>query len=48
VRRPVPDTKAKLRLTVVDVQWQGGYDPAANRDTDGNGNGETVKVERPF
>ncbi|MDJ0962290.1 MAG: PKD domain-containing protein [Acidimicrobiia bacterium] len=48
VRRPVPDTKPKLKLTVIDVQWQAGYDPSANKDRDGNGDGETVRIDRPF
>ena len=44
----VADTKPKVRVAVTAVDWVGGYDPSANRDTDGDGDGETTKIWRPF
>ncbi len=48
VKRQVPDVTSRVRLTVIDVDWIGGYDPAANKDQDGDGNTETVPIIRPF
>ena len=48
VKIRVADTKPKVRVAVTAVDWVGGYDPSANRDTDGDGDGETTKIWRPF
>jgi PKD repeat protein len=48
VKAPVPDSKPKIPLEIIGVEWAGGYDPSANVDTDGDGNGATIKVFRPF
>jgi len=48
VKRQVPDTTARIRLTVIDVDWLGGYDATRNKDQDGDGNTETVRIDRPF
>lgn len=47
VKKKANDTKPKIRIEVIDVDWVGGYDPSANRDRDGDGNGETTKVWQP-
>jgi len=48
VKVAVADSKPKIPLEIIDVEWPGGYDPSANVDTDGDGNGETTKILRPF
>jgi PKD repeat protein len=48
VKAPVPDSKPKIPLEIIEVQWPGGYDPSANVDTDGDGNGATTRIFRPF
>lgn len=47
VKARVQDAKPKIRMEVTEVDWVGGYDPSANRDTDRDGNGETTKVWQP-
>jgi chitodextrinase len=48
VKIKTADTRPKIPMEIIEVEWSGGYDAAANRDTDGDGNGETVMVWRPF
>jgi hypothetical protein len=42
------DTRPKMPVEIVDVDWVGGYDASANRDVDRDGNSERVLVWRPF
>ena len=48
VKAQVSDAKPKIPVEILDVEWVGGYDSDANVDTDGDGNGETTKIFRPF
>jgi hypothetical protein len=48
VKVKVNDSRAKIPAEVIAVDWAGGYDPSMNHDTDGDGDGETVVVPRPF
>jgi PKD repeat protein len=47
VRVKVGDSRNRIPLHILGVDWMGGYDPSANRDLDGDGNGERVMVRRP-
>jgi len=48
VKIKTADTRPKMPMEIIEITWVGGYDAAANRDTDGDGNGETTMVWRPF
>ena len=48
VKVKVTDSRPKLPAEVVGVDWPGGYDADANKDSDGDGNSETVLIWRPF
>ena len=41
------DRKTRIKLRIVDIDWIGEYDPAANRDPDGDGNTDRVVVRHP-
>jgi PKD repeat protein len=47
VKLKVADTRPKIPVEVVKVDWAGGYDPGANRDSDGDGNPERTLIRRP-
>ena len=42
------DTRPKLPVEIIDVDWIGGYDSSANRDVDRDGDSERVLIWRPF
>jgi PKD repeat protein len=48
IKMKVKDTRPKLPVEVTKVVWPGGYKQSANKDRDGDGNGATVTVWRPF
>ena len=48
VKIKVADTRPKMPVDIIGVEWIGGYDPEANRDTDGDGDSEHTLIWRPF